>query len=141
MTPTTLTQLADRLEKAAGADRELDADLWLAFTPGASRKQSPVNHKASGTTYVIDETRDATHRLITVPEYTASIDAALALAERVLPGKIIRIEINPTLGAHVRIEPVDGRTIGSAALAVTAPTAILAALITDLQQQAAAGAS
>lgn len=75
---TRLNELIERLEKAAGPDRELDAVIWLAVVPGARRKATTVNHHAGP--YVIDETRDATGRLITVPSYTGSIDAAVSLA-------------------------------------------------------------
>ena len=68
--------LALRCEQATGADRELDAEIWLACVPGATRKQTSYFHKASGRECVIDETRDATGRLIIVPSYTASLDAA-----------------------------------------------------------------
>lgn len=72
--------LALRCEQATGADRELDAEIWLACVPGATREQTSYFHKASGRECVIDETRDATGRLIIVPSYTASLDAALTLA-------------------------------------------------------------
>ena len=72
--------LALRCEQATGADRELDAEIWLACVPGATRKQTSYFHKASGRECAIDETRDATGRLIIVPSYTASLDAALTLA-------------------------------------------------------------
>lgn len=82
--PSDLQALLSRLEAAQGADRELDAALWLVFTPGATRRTLHVPHWKKP--YEIDETRDATGRLIVVPAVTASIDAALALVERVLPG-------------------------------------------------------
>ena len=79
--------LIEKLEKAEGPSRELDAQIWLETSPGVTRS---VQHVVSATgawpPYDIDETRDETGRLITVPAYTASIDAAVALAERVLPG-------------------------------------------------------
>lgn len=72
-----LLELIGRLEKATGPDRELDAQIWLAVTPGATRKTTHVDHHVRP--YDIDETRRADGRLIVVPEYTASIDAALML--------------------------------------------------------------
>lgn len=79
-----LPSLIARVKAAAGPDRELDAVLWLAFTPGASRRQSSYVHKATGRTCEIDETREAGGRLIIVPAVTASTDNAIALAELVL---------------------------------------------------------
>jgi len=83
-TPATLRELLERVKSATGADRETDVVVWLALTPGATRETRHVNHWK--TPYVIDETRDATGRLVVIPEYTASLDAALALVERALPG-------------------------------------------------------
>jgi len=78
-----LTTLIDRVRAATGADRELDAALWLAFEPGATRRQSTVkSSKGLWPDYEIDETRDRTGRLVIVPDLTASLDAALALVER-----------------------------------------------------------
>lgn len=83
---TDLKGLLERVEKAEGPDREIDAEIWLALVPGTTRKQWSYIHKASGKECFVDETRDATHALINVPSYTASIDAAVALVEKLLPG-------------------------------------------------------
>lgn len=84
---TTLQDLKARVDAASGPDRELDSAIWLALTPGATRKATPVKSaKGLWPDYVIDETRDATGQLIIVPSYSASIDAAVSLTERVLPG-------------------------------------------------------
>jgi hypothetical protein len=77
-------ELIEALRQATGPDRELDARIWLAVTPGATRKATTVNHHTGP--YVIDETRDATGRLIIVPELTGSIDAALTLVPTGLYG-------------------------------------------------------
>ncbi len=76
---TSLTSLIERIEAATGGDMELDAEIWLACTPGATRDKWSYIHKATGRECTVDETRDATYRLIIVPEYTTSIDAALTL--------------------------------------------------------------
>lgn len=73
-------------EAADGPESEIDTAIWLAFTPGSSRKQWSYVHNATGRECHVDETRDATGRLIIVPEFTASIDAALALVRRDYPG-------------------------------------------------------
>jgi len=74
-----LRELIARLEAAVGPDRELDAEMWLATTIGATRKKWSYIHTASGRECHIDETRTATGQLIVVPEFTSSIDAALTL--------------------------------------------------------------
>jgi hypothetical protein len=92
-----LSALRERVEKAEGPDRELDAVIWLALIPGVTRRTTHVAHWQKP--YDIDETRDETGRLINVPHYTASIDAAVALIERKLPGcgwSITRYE-NPNI--------------------------------------------
>ena len=68
--------LALRCEQATGPDRELDAAIWLLCVPGATRMQWSYVHIATERTCEIDETRDATGRLIIVPAYSASLDAA-----------------------------------------------------------------
>jgi hypothetical protein len=79
-----MTNLIERLEASEGADRELDKQIWQLLVPGVTRRTSHVAHHSKP--YDIDETRDASGRLIIVPSYTTSIDAALALVEAVLPG-------------------------------------------------------
>ena len=74
-----LLKLAERVEQLSGPDREVDALIWLEVTPGATRKETRFIHKASGKEQIIDETRDASRRMIIVPNYTASLDAAMAL--------------------------------------------------------------
>jgi hypothetical protein len=66
---TTLTDLAKRLEEATGADRELDAAVMRA----CGLKVYPYD-EPSGTTW-----GDAAKVI------TSSLDAAVALVERVLP--------------------------------------------------------
>ena len=74
-----LSDLISRVEKASGPDRDLEAEIWLACTPGATRNKWSYVHKATGRECTVDETRDATDRLIIVPSFTTSIDAVLTL--------------------------------------------------------------
>lgn len=80
---TSINSLAERVGGASGPDRELDAEIWLAVTPGATRKATIIpERKVDGKLrrgWTIDETREACGHLIIVPAYTASIDAALTL--------------------------------------------------------------
>ena len=89
---TDLLVLADRVEKLTGPDRDLEAEIWLACTPGATRNKWSYVHKATGRECTVDETRDATGRFITVPSFTASIEAALTLVPE---GRAIRREYLP----------------------------------------------
>ena len=79
-----LLKLAERVEQLSGPDREVDALIWLEVTPGATRKETRFIHKASGKEQIIDETRDASRRLIIVPHYTASLDAAMTLVPKTM---------------------------------------------------------
>lgn len=76
---TNLLELAAKVEAAEGPDRELDAEIWLACTPGATRDQWSYIHNATGRECHVDETRDASHRLVIIPAYTSSVDAAMML--------------------------------------------------------------
>ena len=78
MTPER-TAIIARLEAATGPDRELDTDIWLMVEPEATRKISHYVHIASGTPQTLDETRRGDGRLITVPNFTGSLDAAMTL--------------------------------------------------------------
>lgn len=81
---SALQELLERVEAATGPDREIDAAIWLQMVPGATRKQWSYVHARTNRVCSVDETRDA-GRLIIVPAYTASIDAAVGLVERMLP--------------------------------------------------------
>jgi hypothetical protein len=65
----TISDLITRLEGAEGADRELDIAVARAFLLPWSREWTPP-----------------------APPYTSSLDAALGLAERVLPGSRWMVE-------------------------------------------------
>lgn len=81
-----------RAQNADAADHELDAEIWLAFTPGVTRKKSSYTHKASGREVEVDETREAGGRLITVPTVTGSIDDAMGLVRQHYPNIGIILE-------------------------------------------------
>ena len=129
-----LLELAGICETAGSGDRELDATIWLAAIPGATRRKTGHTHTASGKWCDIDETRDSTGRLITVPHYTSSIDAAMTLVpaghsadtqqrQRLLksPEYIER--------AWAQIETPDGTEFIGNAIAASVPLAICAAAL------------
>lgn len=60
----TIAEIIEKLEKAEGADRDLDAAIHIATNP-------PLREG---------------YRFGNIPVYTSSIDAAVQLYDRVLPG-------------------------------------------------------
>ena len=88
MTPSeggsALADVLERVRAAKGPDRELDSAIWCAVgcpTPGLIAQDEHPEPRRQGR-------KLASH----VPAYTASVDAALALVGRVLPGTYGRVE-------------------------------------------------
>lgn len=91
---TSLQALAERLEKATGPDREIDAALWWAF--GKRAACGAYFTGAMGLPKGVDEMPDHFVQLgdglgrqsviVMAPRLTKSLDAAIALCARVLPG-------------------------------------------------------
>lgn len=131
---TNYQDIITRLEAASGPDRELDADIWLNTTEGATRVSTPVRSSTDAwPPYIIDETRDASGRLIIVPSYTASLDASIALVERKLPGA--ELEMTNLYGvARVTLFDVDNSFHGEDHCN-RLQTALLIALFKALQAQ------
>ena len=82
-----LSALLERVKNAKGADREIDADLLMVFGPPDNqalwnwRAMQPRGTKDRALVEVQRE-----YALKRGPRLTASLDASLALCERVLPG-------------------------------------------------------
>ncbi len=93
-----LTELLARVESASGPDRELDALLWC-LAEGAEYERPSTQRET-----FLYRIGDIYHRCNDYPAYTASLDDALALVERVLPGWDIQLTLLATLG------PQDNRT-------------------------------
>lgn len=88
---TDLTTLIAKLEAAKGPDRELDAEIAATFHY-VSHMPDWVNNWSgkweaakSGRVYLIEDSGNRGPNFIS-DSFTDSIDAAVALAERVLPG-------------------------------------------------------
>lgn len=88
---TDLTALIAKLEAASGPDRELDAEIAATFHY-VSNMPDWVNDWSgrweavkSGRVYLIEDSGNRGPNFIS-DSFTDSIDAAVALAERVLPG-------------------------------------------------------
>lgn len=78
-----MRDLIERLEKASGRDRGLDADIYAHFEiPKERAGRIDIDH----TNGVVGWwPKDAPYEsAVDVPRYTASLDAAVALVERVL---------------------------------------------------------
>lgn len=107
---TDIGELLERVKAARGADMLLSNDMWRAL-----RGQEPGS-------ILYHET----------PDVTASIDAAIALVERVLPGWRWNIghDANDELHATIWHGVTEQDEYGA-----TAPLAILAALLLSLTKE------
>lgn len=137
-------ELLERLRAATKPDRYADCHLWVLAKGGDARM---VVCDSSTQDFVWERGIDgmwirSVVRFRAVPKYTASIDASLALVERVLPGWFCTIATK-TLQDEVVGGPwadlaspewVSGADLDGYAEArgATPPIAILAALLTAL---------
>ena len=69
----TLRDLAARVEAATGPDQQLDAEMWLAATP-AGRDVAALHAPGQSAAWAFCAAGNPT-----LPRYTASLDAAMAL--------------------------------------------------------------
>lgn len=79
MTNPDIESLIERLAALSGPNGELEAEIWLAVTDGATRNKWSYVHEATGRECGVDETRDKFGHLVSVPRFTESIDAAMTL--------------------------------------------------------------
>lgn len=96
-----LKALLERVEKAEGPDRELDAAIYNAlytdnYRPHAfhsfEQKFHAVHRYHDGWLVGKDNSDEWAENL---PKFTASIDAAVALVEKMLPGWAWGVHVNP----------------------------------------------
>lgn len=140
-TKEQLQALLERVEAATGPDREIDGELDAALRMGTSslpdwaRNNFPRwKHINSGRVCCLHD--DGSHGLNWASaEFTASIDSALALVERVLADREIDLHINKPRrdwqAACIRITPL----VMLCGECATLPLAILAALLKALIAQ------
>lgn len=116
-----LADLIERIGGATGPDRRLDGAIAIALTPGA---RTWIRGLAGG--YKVGDE----HKV--ADAFTASLDAALALVERVLPGWFIGVQQNRGVPAENAwsgiLCPEDGDEVE-----ITAPTPALALLSSMLR--------
>ncbi len=131
-----LTALLDRVRAATGPDRELDADLWWALARD-SAERTYWRATLGKPQKAPDRLPDGLGRIAVrgrSPMASGSIDAALALAERMLPGTarpgFVQQPDRSWHGTILWVEPEDAECPEE--VAPTAPLAILAALLSAL---------
>jgi len=133
-----LTELLERVKAATGPDSELADAVWLAVIPGAQRVNKMAQWPEENPIWeYFDPARNTYSRFI--PNILGSIDAALALTERMLPAANCKgIEYDPSNGwcAYLSLNHVaTGHWYKEAYSASSAPLAILAALLSALIAQ------
>lgn len=128
-----LSSLIARSEAAEGPDRELDCHLWVVAQGGDAR----MNYvESESKCFVWERGLDGMWirgvvNFRAVPSYTSSIDAAVSLAERVLPG--IRWELTTTGFKPGASLVTDGGIFGG--YAATPALAICLSTLRALQQK------
>lgn len=124
---TNLAGLLARVRAARGPDRELDGDIANAlsqapegFRRSKIRSNSMMWAEKTKSDWDHAERWDA-------PRYSASIDAALALVERGVPGAIWEREVSGDIGIWWRESPTNDWIIGQSNELASVPLTILAA--------------
>jgi hypothetical protein len=122
---TKYADIIDRLEKATGRNRDIDVAIAAAAIPKSAGSWIDQDHP-----WCNDHPEDEE-----APEFTASIDAAIALVERMLPeANCYGVEKEPKCwtGYVSRNCVSDGHWLKEAS-APTAPAALLIALFRALE--------
>lgn len=130
MTRPKPEQLVERLEKATGPDRNLDFAIHEAFFPMPQERITPNVKLPEGFG------KDAMSLAMDPrPSYTASLDAAIVLVERVLPeANCYGVEKDPrSWTGYVSRNNVDNGHWLKEAEHKTAPMALLLALLRALR--------
>lgn len=85
----TRAEIIDRLEKAGVPDRELDAAIMRHVGDAPHEGPRPLQdwkYEGSGRWHLSEFNQPHPGYTILAPAYTASLDAAIALVEKMLPG-------------------------------------------------------
>lgn len=130
---TDLNELLERVKKAKGPDREIDAHCF-ALSQGGRLRQFYDGDKS----YVWEKPIDGfwirdIKNVTGTAKFSGSIDATLDLVERLLPGSMWRLQSSPDTGDGFQATLVTyGPDLGSNAEAATAPLALLSCLFKSL---------
>ena len=132
----THSELIDHLSKLDTPDREVDAELEAVSLGGRVYLNDPESKEV-----IIERPIDGfwirgIYPYRKIARYTASVDAAMALAERVLPGWWIQHMGQCTSGWKVRIE-TQGKSIPEGMKFDYAPSPAIALLIALLRAKEA----
>lgn len=160
-----LSQLIERVENLTGPDREIDAEIDAALFGGRAAHTFSEDcggarlrkSYGAGTVFLNGDPNDNGGHVLTrhhrmADGYTASLDAAIALTERVLPGAKISLFIGHLTsakdGSGSRAQVVRGkgpkcphtgirwpRTVGECFHAATPAIALLLATLRALKEQ------
>lgn len=130
-----IASLLERVKAATGPDRDLDRSIWRHFNPRPAGRVSDVVLPQGFGKGALNDALDPT------PMLTGSIDAALALVERLMPDWGVQT-MSPAGGEYAAcnmwLPPPDGGPKAlwrrSSGKSVTLPLAILAALLTSLKE-------
>jgi len=109
-----LSELIERLEKATGPDREIDA--WIGYH--TDLMNDDMSWRAKIDSFGIDHAmRAATSGSnvwrVALPNYTASLDATVALIERVLPGWCKQLFEQDDHTWHARVRSPEYRLVAT----------------------------
>jgi len=108
-----LQALLERVEKAEGPDREIDVALFFAFVPSDDHSLRVLSGFYSDVHDVQIGVGGVSYRLGTggsggsfpLPNYTASIDAAVGLVEKMLPEsetcRLLDVEVSVKIGVSL----------------------------------------
>lgn len=131
---TDLAHLIERLEKAVEPDRRIDAELACAMIFIQLRPAEPFDFDGRFT-YEPGNIK-CEHGFLMSDHFTASIDAALSLVEKKLPGWTYTVDASaPESGIDFDLFP-PGRADKCSVTAKSLPLAILIALLRALQEKA-----
>lgn len=128
-----IAELIERLEKAEGPDREIDADLVCVCCQGALVSQYIASDAEPSVFHAhalgLSDRSD-------VPAYTSSLDAALSLVERKLPGvhwSVSNAAVKPRANVWMPqpTRPIMGPYSSGATPALAVCLALLRALSTE----------
>lgn len=131
-----LQSLLERLEKASGGDREIDARLAEAFG-GFADVIRALNEDGSTVDAMVDYGEDSFDEC---PRYTSSLDAALSLVERVMPGWTRAVDASlPSAGIDVDLYSPNGmKAVGTHARETHATLIALLKAVPNCSPQAEA---
>ncbi len=106
--PTVLREIIERLERLEGPDREADTAIMGCFYVREKRHIGTMQDEGRGWEPCLDEVwvdpDQATDTWVSThaKNFTASLDAAVALVEKVLPGWVVAALSNGTLDPKYR---------------------------------------